>query len=135
MFNNKVSNVVEDSDININYPRNLDVSYYRYMFNNKVSIVSNLDVDNSGIPKTIIYKLPFRPSTPNNVDLYSLHQGGCGIHSRSNTPPPTRSDTNSPILDTITVTSEKDKNVDVLENKNASDLENTKKSYIRNFES
>ena len=75
MFNNKIANVNTDDaidpDILENYPRNLDISYYRFMFNNKVSIISNLDVDNSGIPKTKISKLPYR-SKNNIVEKTSL---------------------------------------------------------------
>jgi hypothetical protein len=47
MFNNKIANAdmntddAIDPDILENYPRNLDISYYRFMFNNKVSIISN----------------------------------------------------------------------------------------------
>ena len=52
-----------DPDIFDNYPRHLDISYFRFMFNNKVSIITNLDVENSGIPKTKISKLPYPKNT------------------------------------------------------------------------
>ena len=107
MFNNAVANEADadaiDPDIFNNYPRNLDISYFRYMFNNKVSIISNLDVDNSGIPKTKISKLPFHPKNikidTKNIDLYECIRRTPSPSPSTTTPP--RS--NTPSLDSIEI--------------------------------